>query len=90
MNKKDIAAEINKLLNTSKAESERIVDALFEAIMMAVKKGEVVAIAGFGKFMVKKRDARMGRNPKTGEAVKIAASKKLKFSAAKNFKELVK
>ncbi len=90
MNKVALAEQINKILNTSKAESERVVEALFDSIAHALKKGEEVSIAGFGKFSVKHRKAREARNPKTGETVKVAASNAVKFSVAKALKEAVK
>ena len=90
MNKAALAEEINKVLNTSKAESERVVEALFDAITHALKKGEEVSVAGFGKFSIKHRDARDARNPKTGETVKVPATKVVKFSVAKALKETVK
>lgn len=90
MNKVALAEELNKILNTSKAESERVVEALFDTITKALKKGEEVSIAGFGKFSVKHRKARDARNPKTGETVHVPASKAVKFSVAKALKESVK
>ena len=73
----------------TKARAGRVVDVVFAAIRMALKSGDEVRIAGFGKFFVKERAAREGRNPKTGEKVQIAASKKPKFRAGKEFKEAV-
>lgn len=90
MNKVALAEAINKELNTSKAEAERVVEALFDAIVSALKKGDEVSVAGFGKFSVKHRKAREARNPKTGETVKVPASKAVKFSVAKALKEAVK
>ncbi len=90
MNKVALAEEINKILNTSKAESERVVEALFNSIADALKKGEEVSVAGFGKFSVKDRKAREARNPKTGETVHVPASKAVKFTVAKALKESVK
>ena len=90
MNKQALAEEVNKILNTSKAEAERVVDAVFDAIMKSVKKGEDVSVAGFGKFSLKHSKAREARNPKTGATVKVPASKKAKFTVAKAFKEMVK
>jgi nucleoid DNA-binding protein len=89
MNKVALAEAVNQVLNTTKAESERVVDALFDAIVNSLKKGEEVSVAGFGKFVVKDKPARMARNPKTGEQVKVAASKAVKFSVAKALKETV-
>ena len=73
----------------SKAEAERVVDAVFDTITKTMGRGEEVAIVGFGTFRVVKRAARMGRNPKTGEQIQIAASVKPKFRAGKALKEAV-
>jgi len=72
-----------------KAQATRIVDAIFDTITKTMARGEEVAIAGFGVFKVAKRAARMGRNPKTGEAIQIKASIKPKFRAAKALKDAV-
>lgn len=72
-----------------KAQATRIVDAIFDSITQELARGGEVAIAGFGSFKVAKRAARQGRNPKTGEAITIAASTKPKFRAAKQLKEAV-
>lgn len=90
MNKVALAEEINKILNTSKAEAERVVESLFETIAHALKRGEEVSIAGFGKFSIKHKKARDARNPKTGATVHVAASRAVKFSVAKALKESVK
>jgi len=74
----------------SKAQSRRIVEALFDAIVKTMGRGEDVAITGFGTFRVAKRAARMGVNPKTGEKIHIAAATKPKFRAGKVLKEAVK
>ncbi len=74
---------------TKKAAGE-IVDAVFDTITNTLKKGEEVAVAGFGAFKVAKRAARMGVNPKTGEKIQIAAKTAPKFRAAKALKEAVK
>lgn len=79
------AAEIEVKKNAIAA-----VDAIFDAIIKAMVKGDEVAIAGFGVFKTVKRAARMGINPKTGEKIQIAASTKPKFRAAKALKEAVK
>ena len=73
----------------SKAQAHRIVDAVLDTIMKTMKRGEDVAITGFGTFRVVKRAAREGRNPKTGEKIHIPASIKPKFRAGKALKEAV-
>jgi len=71
----------------SKADAERTLGAFFDHVVAATKKGEKVAWPGFGSFSTTKRSARTGRNPQTGEPVQIAASKSVKFTAAKALKE---
>lgn len=73
----------------TKAAAQRAVEAVFDAIVKTMGRGEDVAITGFGTFRVAKRAAREGRNPKTGEKIHIAASVKPKFRAGKNLKEAV-
>ncbi len=89
MNKVALAEEINKILNTTKTQSEEVVEALFDTVTKALKRGDEVSVAGFGKFSIKDKPARMARNPKTGEQVKVKASKAVKFSVAKALKETV-
>lgn len=74
----------------TKKQALQAVDAMFDAIVNTMKRGEEVAITGFGTFKVVKRAARMGVNPKTGEKIQIAASTKPKFRAGKLLKEAVK
>jgi DNA-binding protein HU-beta len=71
----------------TKAQAKAIVEGVFGAIRDAAVKGEEVSVPGFGKFKVQDKPARTGRNPRTGEAVKIAASKKLAFQPAKALKD---
>jgi DNA-binding protein HU-beta len=73
----------------SKASAERALNAAIEQIIKAVTKADDVQLIGFGTFKSGKRAARMGRNPKTGEPLKIAAAKTVKFSAGKAFKDAV-
>jgi DNA-binding protein HU-beta len=74
----------------TKAAAQRAVEALFDSITKTMGRGEDVAITGFGTFRVAKSAARQGRNPKTGEAITIAASVKPKFRAGKALKDAVK
>jgi DNA-binding protein HU-beta len=71
----------------SKAQAKSLVDGVFNAIRDAAVKGEEVSVPGFGKFKVQNKPARQGRNPRTGETVNIAASKKLAFQPAKALKD---
>ncbi len=82
MNKGELVEAVQKALgkDTSKRAAEESVAAVLEAIAKGVKKDGAVQLIGFGTFKVKKRAARMGRNPKTGEAMKIKASKTVGFS----------
>jgi DNA-binding protein HU-beta len=81
-----VAASDSKL---TKAQAKAIVDSVFGAISGAAKKGEEVSIPGFGKFKVQAKPARTGRNPSTGAAIQIAASKKVVFQPAKSLKDSV-
>ena len=89
MNKVALIEKVDSVLNTTKVQAEQIVDTIFESIVSTLKKGEEVSVAGFGKFIIKDKPARMARNPKTGEQVKVAASKAVKFTVAKALKEAV-
>lgn len=90
MNKKGLVEAVMKAAGMStKAESERAVEAVFDTIVKTMGHGEEVAITGFGTFRVAKRAAREGRNPKTGEKIQIKASVKPKFRAGKLLKEAV-
>lgn len=71
----------------AKADAKKVIDGLFSAIADAASKGEEVSINGFGKFKVRASPARDGRNPATGATIKIAASRKLTFAAAKAVKD---
>ena len=73
----------------SKAAATRALDTVFSGITEALKKGDQVTLVGFGTFQVRDRAARTGRNPKTGEAIQIAASKNPAFKAGKALKDAV-
>ena len=88
MNKKQLVTKISSSLNLSKADAERQFDAITEIILNCLKSDEQVKIAGFGTYKVAKRKARVGRNPRTGEQIQIAASQKVKFLPAKALKEM--
>ena len=89
MNKNDLIAAVAERTGMSKAGAGQAVDATFDAITASLKSGQEVKIIGFGNFAVAKRAASMGRNPRTGEAIKIAASKSPKFKAGKGLKDAV-
>jgi nucleoid DNA-binding protein len=89
MNKGDLINEVAKVVSTKK-EAQEAVDCVLSSITKALKKGDTVTLVGFGTFKVTKRKARKGRNPQTGEEIKIKASKAPKFSPGKSLKEAVK
>jgi DNA-binding protein HU-beta len=89
MNKAELVEAVADSAGLSKADAGRAVDAVVEAVTGALQKGEQVAVVGFGTFSVKSRAARTGRNPRTGEAIKIAASKVPGFKAGKALKDAV-
>jgi DNA-binding protein HU-beta len=90
MNNSDLADHIAGEHGLTKADARKLVDAVFDVVIDAAAKGDEISISGFGKFKVKDSAAREGRNPSTGETIKIAASKKLGFSAAKAVKDKLK
>ena len=89
MNKGDLVNEVAKIVCTKK-EAQAAVDSVFEIITKALKKKDIVTLVGFGTFKVDKRKARTGRNPQTGEAIKIKAKSVPKFVAGKALKDAVK
>lgn len=89
MNKQDLIAAVADSANLSKTDAASAVDAMVATITQAMKKGESVTLVGFGTFEVRSRAARQGRNPKTGEAITIAASKNPSFKAGKALKDAV-
>lgn len=89
MNKAELIDAIAKKTEASKAHTSAMVDAILEVITKAVFAGDSIQLIGFGSFGSGARAARTGRNPKTGEEIKIAASKTVKFTAGKAFKDAV-
>jgi DNA-binding protein HU-beta len=89
MNKGELIEKYAEKTGETKAASGKAVDALLDSIKTGLKKSGEVAIAGFGSFRVERRAAREGRNPKTGEKIKIPAKKVVKFTAGKTLKEHV-
>src|SRR5206468_1294122 len=89
MNKMDLIEHVAGEMEMSRAAANRAVDTIIEGITKALKKGEEVRITGFGTFTVKKRAAGKGRNPATGEAIKIPASKNARFKAGATLKAAV-
>jgi DNA-binding protein HU-beta len=89
MNKSDLVDAIAASSGLSKADAGRALDATVKSITGALKKGKTVSLVGFGTFSVRKRAARTGRNPRTGETIKIKASKNPAFKAGKALKDAV-
>lgn len=90
MNKGELIEAIAKDAGINKTEADKALNSITGNITKSLKKGDGVALIGFGSFSVQKRAARNGRNPQTGEAIKIKARKVVKFSAGKGLKETVK
>ncbi|KAF7599681.1 MAG: DNA-binding protein HU [Candidatus Dactylopiibacterium carminicum] len=90
MNKSELIEVVAKQSDVSKAAAGRVLDAAMAAITQALKKGNDVTLVGFGTFTVSKRAARTGRNPQTGAAIKIKATKLPKFRPGKALKDAVK
>ncbi|NCO03321.1 MAG: HU family DNA-binding protein [Alphaproteobacteria bacterium] len=89
MNKAELIEHVAKQTEMTKADAQRAVEAVFGGITATLKKGNDARFVGFGTFSVAKRAATTGRNPRTGEAIKIPASKNAKFKAGKELKEAV-
>lgn len=87
MNAGELAKGVAAATGTSEAEAKKAIAAVFDQIAAAAAKGEEVSINGFGKFAVKDRPERQGRNPANGETITIAASKKVAFTPAKGLKD---
>ena len=89
MNKTELTAIVAEKSGIPKKDAERVVCAVFETITAQLQKGEKVQISGFGSFEVKAREARVGRNPHTREAIQIPASKAPAFKASKTLKDMI-
>ena len=89
MNKAELIEAVAAGADLSKADAGRAVDAVVDAVTKSLKKGQQVSIVGFGTFGVKHRAARTGRNPRTGDAIQIAASNVPGFKAGKALKDAV-
>jgi DNA-binding protein HU-beta len=89
MTKSQLVARLADAGGVTRKQADDVLTVLIDTIVMTVKKGESVKVPGLGIFRLRKMKARMGRNPQTGEAIKIPARKKVGFSVAKTFKETV-
>ncbi len=90
MNKTDLVDAIAASSDLPKVQAKSVLEAVLESITKSLKKGEAVQLVGFGTFKVNKRAARTGRNPQTGQEMKIAATKVPAFVAGKALKDVVK
>lgn len=89
MNKTELITATAEAAGLTKKDTERVINAAIDAITEALAKGDRVQLAGFGIFEVKEREARVGRNPRTKEAIQIPASKIPAFKASKTLKDIV-
>jgi DNA-binding protein HU-beta len=89
LNKNDLIAAVADATGLTKADATKAVDGVLESVTGALKSGDEVRLVGFGTFSVAKRAASTGRNPRTGESIKIPASKQPKFKAGKALKDAV-
>lgn len=90
MNKADIIGKVHATVGGTRADAERSVETMIDSVVEALKSGEEVSVAGLGIFSAKMRDARTGRNPRTGESIEVPAMRVPKFRASKGLKEAVK
>lgn len=89
MNKNDLVAAVAESTGLSRSDADKAVDAVLDSITASLKEGVEVRLVGFGTFVVSKRAATEGRNPRTGEKIQIPASKQPKFKAGKALKDAV-
>ena len=89
MNKAEFVSAVADASDMSKVDAAKAVEAVIEVVKKALKKGDQVSLVGFGTFVVRKRAARMGRNPRTGQQIKIKASKNPSFKAGKALKDAI-
>ena len=88
MNKNDLIASVASSAGLSKSDATRAIESMLDAVTNSLKRDEKVSIVGFGNFSISHRKATVGRNPRTGESIQIAASQKVKFLPAKSLKEM--
>ena len=87
MNQGDLADAVAEATGAKRAEAARVVEAVLDAIQDGLRRGEKVTFSGVGAFETNRREARQGRNPRTGEAVEVAASTAIKFKPGKGLKD---
>ena len=89
MNKSEFISAVSEAAGSSKSEATAHVEAVINVVTNALKSNNEVTLVGFGTFKAKKREARTGRNPRTGESIQIPASKRPKFTVGKALKDAV-
>src|SRR5512138_2084694 len=89
MTKADLVEEVSRVTELTRKDSEVIVDTLFDSVIKALKAGDKLEVRGFGSFRVRQRNARVGRNPKTGEKVEVPAKRVPYFKPSKELKDLI-
>ncbi len=89
MNKSELVDAVSNAAELSKSDAARAVDGVIASITQALQSGDQVTVVGFGTFLVRQRNARLGRNPRTGETIQIKASKVPAFKAGKALKDAV-
>jgi integration host factor subunit beta len=89
MTKADLIEEVSRVVEFTRKESEIIVEAIFDSIVKALKESDKIEIRGFGSFRTRQRQARIGRNPKTGARVDVPAKRIPYFKPSKELKDLV-
>ncbi len=89
MNKSELIEQISYDTDLTKADVSRVLESMIDTVRRSVKKGEDVKLTGFGTFTRVRRKTRMGRNPQTGEEIKIPAARVPKFKPGKEFKEML-
>ncbi len=89
MTKTELIAQVAREANVKKVDAEKAVNAFIKVVSETLKSKDRLSLAGFGTFVVAQRKARKGRNPQTGEAITIAAARKVGFKAARNLKSAI-
>jgi len=89
MNKQELIAAVADHSGLTRGDASKVLESMFDVVTATLKRGDEVRLVGFGTFSVSRRKASTGRNPRTGEPMKIAASSQAKFKAGKNLKDAV-
>jgi integration host factor subunit beta len=89
MTKADLIEEVSRVVELTRKESEVIVEAIFDSVVRSLRSGDKIEIRGFGSFRTRERQARIGRNPKTGDRVEVPAKRIPYFKPSKELKDLV-